>query len=148
MRVQIGDGLVAEQSRDDAVKQTAIDEISINHVMSGIEGTQRDLPDAQRRRDLVDRIIGELGTFTHEDRVAGTIGVRRGLVGVVKQKQGLPDWRVTQLDAVREAWRGIGHAASYAMLCEDCVRLAVEMTEWRGIKAGDAKRHGEMTHQV
>ena len=144
MRLEIGDAGVGKEAVDQRRDRGTVDEIGVGHHPRGVEGAQRDRPDADHLGNDVDRIERRLGAFAHEDRVAAAERRFGGLMLEVEQDRGLAGFEVAQFGTVGEAARRGRDQAMRAVRGERRVGQAVEPAERRGIEAEDTEGPGEL----
>lgn len=137
VRLDVSRVWICEEAFDDAFEFAAFHHVRVQHHVVGVERAQRHSADPHDLRDLVDRVVGGLGTFADEDCVARPVGRVGGLMRVVEQQRGFAGFEVANLDTVGEAGLPIDDVALDALRREFVVGQPEEVPEGVWAQARD-----------
>src|SRR5688572_17423594 len=141
VRVEIGDTRIDQVSLYETLELTAVYHLGVDHEVVGVEGAQRNRPNAHHVRDFVDAIVGRARALQHENGMAGAVRVVGRLMGVVEEKHGLARLGVSDLDPIGKPGLGVHLIPDDPKLAQLIGRQAEKMTEGLRVEARNAECH-------
>ena len=141
VQVKVRDSLIGEEAPDQRFQLGSGRDIRIDDVVPCIVGPHAQQAATLLVRNYIDRIEGLCRGTPNEDRSAGRVRARDGLMPVVEEQHFFAHVSVLQTDAARRRIGSVDDTSFDGTASQLIVRRALQLDKLIGRQAGDAEVH-------